>query len=106
MHGGEKECRKTPKSQKGDVIVLLKNKHQGVVLVFIGFGFWMLVGLLSFFTKNPSEIPSIHYHQRHDIRNTEDCGRNNASENPAPIFILLFQDHLEKSENKSLKDEC
>lgn len=75
MHGGEKDCIKTAKPQKGEVIVLLQNNSHGdVVLLLVGFGLcWvlMLVGLLDFFTKNPSEAPSIHYNQRHDIGNTE-----------------------------------
>lgn len=40
MHGREKDYIKTAKPQKGEVIVLLQsNRHGGVVLHLVGFGF-------------------------------------------------------------------
>lgn len=68
MHRREKNSRKTAKPQKGEVVALLKNNHHGdaVLLLVRHGGFWgfcLFAGLLSFFTKIPSE-------QRYDIRNT------------------------------------
>lgn len=57
MHGGEKDCIKTAKPQKGEVIVLLQNNSHGdVVLLLVGFGFcWVFdVGWFArFFYKKP-----------------------------------------------------